>query len=821
MNRTKKSLSLFLSAGLAASVVSLACPGIARADGLCGDTSQGFGSLGTGTDTAISGVVGEPDLRGKALAGVVRWRRDALNSSEALFDGKTIRQVLAEEGISEAAYLAPQWSYQLERDTIQRAAEANLRFDHVRPNGESWSTLQCGGVDTNGEILAQGWGDHTTIADAIEQWASEKANVTSGQGVTGHYLMLINPELVSYGFGTVGRYAAGWGSTQASTNTGQTSWTGSCTFTVPALAANVSASMNPSSAVVGQSKNLGLAAQYSVADDFGRQKVTTVQLRGTISSGTPTVASVSGTTVKAVSPGASSLSIASGDQNLPLGRFTVVARAIASVPNPPVITTPSGTAPTLPSTLTATWNDGATSRTAVSWGAVPTTWQNRADGSFAVSGTVSGWAKAVTAQVKVTPARVSSSSTVAVTTPAGVRPSLPATVPVVWSNGDSTREAVVWDAVPTTAYAQRNTSFTVLGTVGGTRLARAAVSVANPVVRSTAQPAISVLQNRTPALPANVRVSWSDGSSTQQPVTWATVDRARYAAPGTVTITGTVTLPNGTGRTTATVTVRPAGFSPVVGQRPAPSGRIGEATGDAYADIWGLTAAGQLDFHRYTPGRVTRVGLRGEGLERISYLGVATDQNGDRRADLFYRDSRDQSLWFAYNLGNGYLKQGVQVGARWGQMDQIWYAGQMVAGSSKQFILARNKTDGSLWRYTISPTGLYGGTRVGTHWQDLRVMLSPGNMYGDAAWDVVGIHVNGNLYGYKSVNGKLAQMGVVGQRWGSITKAFSPGDITGDGRLDMIAQHTSGDLYAYGNTPTRWTDIGRIGSGFGGYRIMA
>ena len=46
-------------------------------------------------------------------------------------------------------------------------------------------------------------------------------------------------------------------------------------------------------------------------------------------------------------------------------------------------------------------------------------------------------------------------------------------------------------------------------------------------------------------------------------------------------------------------------------------------------------------------------------------------------------------------------------------MDQIFYAGNMVVGSSQQYVLARRSSDGSLWRYNLTSKGLSNGTQVG------------------------------------------------------------------------------------------------------------
>lgn len=824
LSRTKKSLALAACAGLAATTFPLFSPAVAQAaTGNCGDTTAGV-TIGTGTEGYLAIPINQANIKAQALAEVVKWRMDALNSPERLWNGQTMLQALAAKGMSEAAYLNPQWDYDLERIAIQRSAEVVVQRAHQRPNGTGPFEVAYNGQTSMAEVLA--W-DYPTqnIVQGISAWASEKADLVNNTGgVTGHYLFLIDPDQLSYGFGNTNFTSSGEGSPYASSNTASTNWSGSCAFRIPLLTstAKLTYKVSPTSAVSGQTKAVTTTGVWNTVDLAGEPLTHTFDIRGTLTSANTAVATASGRNVFAAKPGTSALSVASGDQTVPMGSFTVVARAITSVANPAVITTASGKAPVMPTTVVATWNDGTTSTQSVTWGAIPTTWKNRAGGTFTVSGTVAGTTKTITSTINVTPAFVTSSTAQTAKTPAGIAPTLPTTVPVVWSNGDTSSEAVVWDAIPTASYGKQGVTFAVAGTVKGKKVARTNVSVTAPIVRSVERPALSILATRRPTLPVAVAVVWSDGTTTQQSVGWATVDPSWYDRAGSVKVGGIVTLPDGTTTTTdAVITVRTIGFSPASGMLPLATNLIGESTGDAVADVWGLTPDGALDFHRKTPTGVEKVGLRGEGLEQISYLGVVPDQNGDKRADLFYRDSTDQSLWFAYNQGNGYLTKGVRVGQRWGQMDQIFYAGNMITGSNQQFILARNRVDGSLWRYAISPTGMGEGVKVGRGWGDMRIMVSPGNMYGDAAWDVVAIHKNGNLYGYKNINGGLADAVQAGRGWGAITTAFSPGDITNDGRLDLIARTNTGDLYAYNNTTTGWGDLGKIGSGFNQYKIMA
>ncbi|WP_169512677.1 Ig-like domain-containing protein [Aestuariimicrobium kwangyangense] len=483
---------------------------------------------------------------------------------------------------------------------------------------------------------------------------------------------------------------------------------------------------------------------------------------------------------------------------------------------PVSVGSPAGLAPQMPASVRLVWSTGTTSE-AVTWDPIAATSYAK-PGSFIVAGTVRGQ-RIAQATITVTQP-IMRSATVSVSTPAGIAPTMPANISVVWSDKTTTSETVSWSTIAADAYAKAGT-FTVSGTVRGEQIARATVTVAAPALVSVVPATVSTLVGLAPKLPANVMVTWSDRSTSSQAVVWDPVPAMSYAQPGTFSVAGTV---GGQRVATAIVMVTaPLGeFSPFAGARPEATGRVGEATGDAIADVWGITGTGTLDFFKKTPTDISKVGIRGTNLTHISYLGAITDQNDDNRADLFYRDSRDQSLHFAYNLGNGYLKDGIKVGQNWGGMDQIFYAGQMVSGSPQQYVLARRGSDGSLWRYSLSSKGLSNGTQVGRNWNGMRIMIAPGNMYGDAAWDVVGIRKDGLMYGYRTVDGGLVSVGQIGHGWQSMTNAFVPGDLNGDKRLDLIGQRNDGSMWAYRNTATGFSSMGQFApSGFSGYRILA
>lgn len=235
---------------------------------------------------------------------------------------------------------------------------------------------------------------------------------------------------------------------------------------------------------------------------------------------------------------------------------TAADLTIASVAPIADLTTPSGTAPTLPSQVEVTWSDGSTGTGTIAWDAVDeASYKVRAGGEFSVHGTVSAAqgsgkdATNATADVSVR-VIVSAATATAVEQPAGVSttakaaPTLPATARVTWSNGDVTDEAVTWDAINPSFYENAGT-FTASGKVSSTGqgvsckvTVKAAAAAATAV--STKAVDITTTAGVAPQLPASVEVTWSDGTVTKEVVSWNAVSASAYAQAGSFDVTGTI-----------------------------------------------------------------------------------------------------------------------------------------------------------------------------------------------------------------------------------------------------------------------------------------
>lgn len=135
------------------------------------------------------------------------------------------------------------------------------------------------------------------------------------------------------------------------------------------------------------------------------------------------------------------------------------------------VTVASGTnpIPLLGQTATLTWSDGGDpSEAPIAWAAFDG-YKNRDGGDFTVTGTVDGWSGTLTATVHVNPAtalRLENDGRVSITVTVGDALQLPATLNVVWSNGDVTSAAATWEAYDPAHLAEPGT-FAVNGKAGG------------------------------------------------------------------------------------------------------------------------------------------------------------------------------------------------------------------------------------------------------------------------------------------------------------------------------------------------------------------
>lgn len=244
------------------------------------------------------------------------------------------------------------------------------------------------------------------------------------------------------------------------------------------------------------------------------------------------------------------------------------------------------------------------------------------------------------------------------------------------------------------------------------------------------------------------------------------------------------------------------------------TGKLGEVTGDAYADLWSVDSSGAVHFYAGTGKGLVHRGVVMCGAKDIVEIDAIPDVNGDGRADVLARyESGD--LYYMYSAGDGFLTKGLKAGHGWNALDNVTYVGTL--GSSKDtYVVAVQVATGDLYRYNVSAVGLHSGMKIGHGWNSMRFVLAPGQFSGSAHNDLVAIHEDGRMFAYEgAANGYLYGVGQIGHGWGAFTYASIPGDLNGDGKYDLIGIRNEGTMFSYLNKASgSWTPATQIGHGW-------
>lgn len=221
----------------------------------------------------------------------------------------------------------------------------------------------------------------------------------------------------------------------------------------------------------------------------------------------------------------------------------------------------------LPETLTGHYSNGDEA-------AVPVTWDSsnldtHTVGDYTLSGTVDGYSKPVSLTVHVVAAKIISvEEPTPLTVPSGTKKgelTLPQTVVAHFDNGTSADVAVTWseltDADLQTLASRQGGTITLRGSVTGKAPASlnnlfvmlAAVAPSDVTLTINVEPAtvtgasvepttVTTKAQTAPQLPENATVTWSNGDTTKEPVTWDEVNPEDYQNPdgNSFQVSGTV-----------------------------------------------------------------------------------------------------------------------------------------------------------------------------------------------------------------------------------------------------------------------------------------
>ena len=187
----------------------------------------------------------------------------------------------------------------------------------------------------------------------------------------------------------------------------------------------------------------------------------------------------------------------------------------------------------------------------------------------------------------------------------------------------------------------------------------------------------------------------------------------------------------------------------------------------------------------------------------VPALSVGRDVSNDGYPDLMARKESDGSLWTWTGAMNGGFGSLTQTGPGWQRYLDIVTPGDL-NGDGADDVVARSG-NGELWLYPGDGRGAFlRATRIGSGWHGFSTLLGPGDVNGDLIVDLLARSVDGSLWLYAGAGGGNLRTGIrIGSGWNTMDLLVAPGDWGGDGWVDLIARRASDSslwLYAgFGN----------------------
>lgn len=203
--------------------------------------------------------------------------------------------------------------------------------------------------------------------------------------------------------------------------------------------------------------------------------------------------------------------------------------------------------------------------------------------------------------------------------------------------------------------------------------------------------------------------------------------------------------------------------------------------------------------------------------------GSTSDFNGDWNNDVLARVAATGELRLYAGTGHGRLQAGVRIGTGWQSMNALETPGDF-NGDGPSDVLAREASTGYLWLYRGNGTGGWlPRMRVGTGWNGFSSIVGPGDFNGDGRADILARQASTGylwLYPGNGTGGWLPRVRV-GTGWNSFTALASAGDLNGDRTADVLARDRLGVLWLYPGSGTgTWLPRQPAGTGWNGINLL-
>ncbi|EDY64536.2 FG-GAP repeat domain-containing protein [Streptomyces pristinaespiralis] len=237
--------------------------------------------------------------------------------------------------------------------------------------------------------------------------------------------------------------------------------------------------------------------------------------------------------------------------------------------------------------------------------------------------------------------------------------------------------------------------------------------------------------------------------------------------------------------------------------------------------LYGVNSAGTL--YGYPPngngGLDSRI-WSGENWGPVKHA-TQVDHDADGLSDGIW--AIDSAGGFSHLAWDG---TPVSAGTGWQIYNKMVSPGDL-GGATADDLITRDSA-GVLWIYLGYGNGkVTGRTKVGGGWQAYNQITGKGDLTGDGRADIVARDGSGTLWLYKGTGSRTAPFSArtkIGTGWNIFNNLTSVGDIDLDDKTDLIARHTDGSLWLYKGTGSATSPFKakvRIGSsGWNTYRLM-
>ena len=257
---------------------------------------------------------------------------------------------------------------------------------------------------------------------------------------------------------------------------------------------------------------------------------------------------------------------------------------------------------------------------------------------------------------------------------------------------------------------------------------------------------------------------------------------------------------------------------------PVPNASLSNSTADFNGDWkndvlarWTATGALRLYAGTGTGSHATSVQI-GTGWSSFNVLETVGDFSGDGDLDVLARESATGYLWMYRGNGKGgWRLPRVRIGTGWEIMNAIVGAGDF-NGDGRMDVVARRTSSGALYLYPGNGTGGWlPRTTIGSDWNRFSAVVAPGDFNGDGRADLLARERSTGilwLYPGNGTGGLLSRV-QVGTGWNGMTAIMSPGDFNGDRTTDVLARDSSGRLWLYGrNANGTWKSRVLVSTGW-------